>query len=164
MFVFCSDPAYQTGVTTPRASGTLRVMHARIGCDTFLTDQDERVCLIRRADNALWALPGGYLKCGETPAQCARREFEEETGLVIRVTGLLGVFSSLRYDDATNVNRGREVAHLLFAGEVIGGMEKPSSETGEVGWFSCRSLPELSNGQAARIGVGAQKLSRPHFE
>ncbi|HEY32234.1 MAG TPA: NUDIX domain-containing protein [Dehalococcoidia bacterium] len=66
-----------------------------VGADTFVVNGKKEVCLIRRSDNGLWALPGGAQDLGETPEECARREFEEETGLLIRITRLLGVFSSL---------------------------------------------------------------------
>ena len=65
-----------------------------VGCDTFVVNTRRQVCLIRRADNGLWALPGGYQELGETPMECAAREFLEETGLIIEVTRLLGVYSS----------------------------------------------------------------------
>ena len=39
-----------------------------------------RVLLCNRTDGEGWAWPGGGLKPGETPEQCAWREFFEETG------------------------------------------------------------------------------------
>jgi len=132
-----------------------------VGADTFVVNAQKEVCLIRRSDNGLWALPGGAQDIGETPEECARREFEEETGLQIRVIRLLGIFSSLRYEDITNVNRGREVTHILFASEVVGGKQEKSIETLEIGWFTQEHLPPLSDGHALRIEFGFQALENP---
>jgi ADP-ribose pyrophosphatase YjhB (NUDIX family) len=134
----------------------------KVGCDTFVTNDRNEVCLVRRADNGLWAMPGGYQDLGETPAECARREFVEETGLEIQITELVGLFSSLRYDSTTNVNRGRELTQPLFRGHVVGGRERPSEETSEVGWFSKDDLPPLSDGHASRLEVGFRALENVH--
>jgi ADP-ribose pyrophosphatase YjhB (NUDIX family) len=140
----------------------------KIGSDSFVLNHDHEVCLIRRSDNGLWALPGGYQDLGETPAECAGREFHEETGYLIRVTGLLGVFSSLRYSESTNVNRGREVTHILFQGELVGGKARGSTESLDVGWFPEASLPPLSDGHLSRVKFGFDRSSgrstAPSFE
>jgi 8-oxo-dGTP pyrophosphatase MutT (NUDIX family) len=39
-----------------------------------------RVLMCRRTDGEGWAFPGGHIKEGENPAQCAWREFFKETG------------------------------------------------------------------------------------
>lgn len=69
-----------------------------VGTDTFVINEKSELCLIKRADNGLWALPGGCQELNETSAECARREYFEETGLIIEITKLLGVFSSLKYE------------------------------------------------------------------
>lgn len=139
-----------------------------VGADTFVVNENGEVCLVRRSDNGLWALPGGAQDLGETSEECARREFEEETGFQVRVTRLLGVFSSLRYDAITSVNRGREVTHILFAGEIVGGKQETSVETLEIGWFNQERLPVLSDGHALRVEFGFRTLENPrkdaHFE
>lgn len=53
------------------------------------------VVLIERAHEPLgWALPGGFVDYGEAPADAARREVKEETGLDVELTDLLFVYGA----------------------------------------------------------------------
>ena len=57
----------------------------RIGVGVLLV-RDGRVLLGLRLGShgaGTWALPGGHLEFGESVAACARREVQEETGLLI---------------------------------------------------------------------------------
>src|ERR1700751_5063825 len=49
--------------------------------------------LLHRRDNHKWTMPGGTLDFGESLTQCAIREVHEETGLRIRITGLIGTYT-----------------------------------------------------------------------
>jgi ADP-ribose pyrophosphatase YjhB (NUDIX family) len=57
-------------------------------------DERGRLLLIRRADDGLWALPGGLINPGETPAQATVREITEEAGLAVQADSLVGVYDS----------------------------------------------------------------------
>lgn len=49
------------------------------------------VLIGRRADGIpQWTFPAGKIKRGESPEQAAVREVEEETGLLVRVVGVIG--------------------------------------------------------------------------
>ena len=138
------------------------------GCDVFVTDHENRVLLIRRADNGFWALPGGCQNVDETPEECAIRECLEESGLEVRVRHLIGVWSSLRYEYVNYPWKDNTFTHLVFSAELVGGTAQTSSETTEVGWFRESELPPLSDGHAPRIAFGF-RWSRspetpPYFE
>jgi len=51
-----------------------------VAAGILLTSKDW-LLLCKRADNGLWAFPGGKIEKGEIAIQAAEREFEEETGL-----------------------------------------------------------------------------------
>ena len=54
-----------------------------------------------RAGRRPWALPGGGVRRFERLEETARREAEEETGVLVRVEALLGVYDAF-HDGVTN--------------------------------------------------------------
>ncbi len=55
---------------------------------------DDRIVLVKRADNGLWGLPGGMVDWGETISTVVERELLEETNLkLVRIKRLVGIYS-----------------------------------------------------------------------
>lgn len=57
-----------------------------VGVGVLIFDEDDRVLLgLRKGKHAegMWGLPGGHLEGGESFEQCAKREVEEETGILL---------------------------------------------------------------------------------
>jgi 8-oxo-dGTP diphosphatase len=105
---------------------------------------DGRALLIRRGQAPLlgeWSLPGGVLECGETLRDAAIREAHEETGLIVEVGEMLGVYERvIRSED------GRVRYHYVlidFLCHAVGGELKAGSDAAEVGWFRRDELPAL---------------------
>lgn len=130
-----------------------------VGCDAFVVDDQNRVLLIQRADNGLWALPGGCHDLGETPAECAVRECREESGIDVKVTRLLGVFSSNCYEYVHYPWKDNEFCHLLFEATIVGGEMRTSDETIKVEWYAESDLPSLSDGHTVRVEFGFKAIS-----
>jgi glycerol-1-phosphatase len=115
----------------------------RVSACAFIRDDVGRVLLQRRSDNGYWNLPGGRLELGESVAQACVREVREETGLVVTVSRLIGVYSdpaitSMRYPDGQSV----QYVVSLFECRVIGGTLAHDHESLELGWFDPAHLPE----------------------
>ncbi len=139
-----------------------------VGCDVFVLNSRGELLLIQRSDTGLWALPGGCQDLGETPRDCAERECLEETGFSVRVTALLGVWSSECYEYVTYPWKENEFCHLMFRADLIGGSARASTESLSVAWFDPARLPRLADGHEARVRYGiatiAQPSIAPHFE
>ena len=79
---------YYNDPNAPRANSIV------VAASAFVIDDQERLLMIRRTDSGLFALPGGRHELGETLTETAIRETWEETGVTIRVDGLVGIFSN----------------------------------------------------------------------
>lgn len=116
----------------------------RLGCNAVIFDAGRtRVLLTRRADNGLWCLPGGHMESGESVVEACQREVREETGLEVRVTRLVGVYSNtdmlVRYKDGREV----QIVVLSFEAEVSSGSPVVTDETTEVGYFTVAEMQSM---------------------
>jgi ADP-ribose pyrophosphatase YjhB (NUDIX family) len=122
-----------------------------VGGDAAIIDDGGRILLIQRADNGLWAMPGGALEVGETPAEGAVREALEETGIHCQPIALVGVFDSRRCGMKT---RHHLYAFLFLCKPLEQSVENPSHvvEVLQTGWFAEHDLPEeIDPGHRTRI-------------
>ena len=111
-------------------------------CVVITKEAEPRVLLIQRGIEPFkgcWAFPGGFMNMDETTEQCAIRELEEETGLVVSDLQQIGAYSKVDRDP-----RGRTVtvAYLVR-------IDAPVPVTGQYDaakaeWFPLSSLPPLA--------------------
>ena len=109
--------------------------------------QDNRLLLVQRSDDNLWALPGGITDPGETLAESAERELWEEAGIVGRARQLLGIFDSRLWHS----NKRIHFYHAVFLIESANNKPNPGSEVLGTRYFAEDELPPLSPGHHLRV-------------
>jgi ADP-ribose pyrophosphatase YjhB (NUDIX family) len=120
----------------------LRQLRQKVGHDLVflpsvacvIRDSVDRVLLVRHVEG-WWNLPGGFIEPGETPAEAARRETQEEASVEVELLGLAGVFGGPEFYGA--YPNGDEVAwvSIVFNARITRGTVQPGDEeTAEVRW------------------------------
>jgi ADP-ribose pyrophosphatase YjhB (NUDIX family) len=92
------------------------------------------IVLMRRGidpERGKWVFPGGFVDRGETVHDAAVREFWEEVGLRVTLTGILDVYSF----------PGEEVAVAVYAADVAGGELRVGDEAEDVKAFPPEEIP-----------------------
>ena len=98
--------------------------------------EDEQILLTKRKDFEVWCLPGGHVDAGETVAEAAVREALEETGLQVKLTRLVGVYSMPKTKAWVNLM-------ILFAAETVGGtLKAQEDEVLEIERFAVDAIPQ----------------------
>jgi len=120
-------------------NGTNRIVTPLLAVDAVILFAGG-IVLIKR-DNppfaGCYALPGGFVEVGETVEVAAARESREETGLVIELIGLVGIYSNPARDP-----RGHVVSAAFLArgrGELSAGSDARAAQV-----FPLMSLPPLA--------------------
>jgi 8-oxo-dGTP diphosphatase len=114
--------------------------YPKVGVGVIVTRGD-KVLLLRRKyvhGSGSWSTPGGHLDFGETPEECASREVQEETGLIVR---------NPRYRAITNdvfEAEGKHYITIWMDAKYAGGVPVVNdvSEMSEVGWCAWDTLPQ----------------------
>jgi 8-oxo-dGTP diphosphatase len=99
------------------------------------------VVLVKRKNEPFrgrWALPGGFVDYGEKVEDAALREAEEETGLKLKLRGLVGIYSDPNRDP-----RGHMVS-VCFSAQPVGGKMRAKSDAAEVRVFKKIPWKELA--------------------
>jgi ADP-ribose pyrophosphatase YjhB (NUDIX family) len=120
----------------------------RIGAYGIARDDHGRALLVSGSPKR-WHLPGGGIDHAEDPRDTVVREFREETGLDVEVTGLHSVSTDLIEFPALGVLQHHD--RLVFTVRVLGGVLTP--EEGErAEWLDPESVDLIP--LAARILLG----------
>jgi len=118
-----------------------------------IIDDDAKILLMRRSDNRLWAMPGGILEVGETPAAGVVREALEETGVRCEPIALVGVYDNRMWETGVVQHLYKftflcKPLDLGQPGEAI----SHAVETLDTGWFTENALPDdLFAGHVQRV-------------
>lgn len=120
-----------------------------------VVDEAGRVLVVQRRDNGRWEPPGGVLERDETFEDGVIREVAEETGIVVAVDRLTGVYK--------NMTRG--IVALVYRCRPVGGQPHTSDETTDVQWISRDQVKDLmAEAYAVRVldAFSAAPASRAH--
>ena len=124
-----------------------------IGCSAAVFDNQGKILLIRRVDNGMWAVPGGYMEPGESLTKACAREVLEETGLNVQVQHLISVCTNphllLEYPDG---NRWQLVL-LHFAAKPISGELRTSNESSDLMFFTQVETQDLKMSPFDRLRI-----------
>ena len=111
------------------------------GCGAAILDDRGRLLLIQRLkepEAGAWGLPGGKIDFGERSEDTARREIEEELGIVIELTRLACISEIIDGGD------GQHWVSPIYEARIVSGEPRimEPEKHGGWGWFSRDALPE----------------------
>lgn len=129
-------------------------------CVGVLAMERGRLLLVQRAIapfKGYWDIPGGFLENGESPQAGAIREMQEETGLFIKPTEILGIFMD------TYGPSGESTLNICYLADVIGGRPQPASDVSRLEWFDLQALPAqiAFNWSNEALALLQQRYNRP---
>jgi ADP-ribose pyrophosphatase YjhB (NUDIX family) len=101
---------------------------------------DGRILVIRRDDNGHWEAPGGVLELDESFEAGVRREVLEETGLLVAVERLTGVYKNLQHG----------IVALVYRCRPVGGEPHVTEEAREISWMT---MDEVQSAMTPAFGV-----------
>lgn len=107
--------------------------HPLLTVDAVITIFDGRIIFIRRKNppyKGLWAFPGGFVEYGETVEEAVIREVREETGVIIKIQDLLGIYSDPGRDP-----RGHMITVCFLASKIEGEL-RADTDAAEVSCFT----------------------------
>jgi 8-oxo-dGTP diphosphatase len=140
---YCGAPLPAPPPVTCAACDTSHWLDAK-PCAGALVTRDGRLLLVRRAHEpwrGRWDIPGGFCGPEEHPQAAAAREVREETGLLVRIGGIVGMWMDRYAPDGPNAEK--VTLNIYFHASVDGGATPTTdpNEVAEIAWFAPDELP-----------------------
>ncbi len=116
------------------------------GC---LIVKDEKFLLVQEAvaQAGTWNHPAGWLDLGEDIMTGAKREAEEETGLKIEITGLLGVYPILKKKEGIP---NHAIKFIFIAKSLNNNVVLDKNEIADARWFNLSEVEQLEKDHILR--------------
>jgi 8-oxo-dGTP diphosphatase len=114
--------------------GFIFYIDPKIAVGTIIRAHSGRIVLVRRAIDpgyGKWVFPGGYVDRGESLTAAAVREAREESGLDVRLEGLVNIYSY----------PGRSPVIVVYAATALGGELSIDDECLESAEFGPDDIP-----------------------
>lgn len=114
--------------------GFVFYLDPKIAVGTIIRTSGNRLVLVRRAIDpgyGQWVFPGGYVDRGELLTSAAVREAREESGLDVRLDGLVNIYSY----------SGRAPIIVVYAATAVGGTLSSDDECLEAAEFDAPGIP-----------------------
>jgi ADP-ribose pyrophosphatase YjhB (NUDIX family) len=136
-----------------------------VAATAFILDESDHLLMIRRTDNDLYAIPGGAQEIGEAIVQTVVREVREETGILVDVTGLIGVYSDPEHVIAFTDGEVRQEFSLCFRARPVQGELRTSSESKEALWVERAKLDDLNIHPSIKLRIqhGFEHRTKPFY-
>ena len=137
-FAYC--PRCRTPISVTDEGGVARPACSGCGFVQYLNPSPAAAAVIRRGNLVClvqrkfapkvgeWTLPAGFIEYDEGPADAARRETREETGLDVRIDGLVAVHQGVLPPD-------RPVILIVYAATELGGELQAGDDAAAVGFW-----------------------------
>ncbi|MCB9110039.1 MAG: NUDIX domain-containing protein [Anaerolineales bacterium] len=107
----------------------------------FVLNDAGQVLLLKSPRYGDWEFPGGQIEEGETIPKGLEREVLEETGIVVKITSLIGIYSNIGNPPIVNMD---------FLCEYVSGEPRTSDESIEVKWVNLEDALNLVERKAIR--------------
>ncbi|HEX7555703.1 MAG TPA: NUDIX domain-containing protein [Leptolinea sp.] len=105
-----------------------------------VVQMNDKILLVRRVNppfQGYWTLPAGFMDAGEDPADTARRECLEETGLQVATTELMDVISGREHEHGADLI-------LIYRATPTGGELMAGDDADLAEFFPLDTLPQLA--------------------
>lgn len=109
------------------------------GC---IFNEEGMVLVQRRKDSHQWGFPGGAIEIGETPEMAAIREIKEETGLVVEVEDLIGIYTDYNMI-YSNGDQAQSICIVYKLKAKSGTLSCDHVESIELKYFPINGLPDM---------------------
>lgn len=118
--------------------------YPRVGVGAIVLHEG-RVLLVKRGRAPgldLWSVPGGLVELGETTMEAACREVAEETGLKVRIAGVVGLLDRVTRDAEGRVRYHWVLVDYLAVPESTETL-RAGSDAAEVRWVTIDEVERL---------------------